>query len=91
RFFSFAFVKRLWLTQVHPPHSCPPSPLIYLHPPLPDNPSCYRIEPGTMAGIIAADVILTIAVVTYHCASRRRRRKQRADKVYMNVRANCKT
>uniref|UniRef100_A0A8K9XCA3 Hematopoietic cell signal transducer n=1 Tax=Oncorhynchus mykiss TaxID=8022 RepID=A0A8K9XCA3_ONCMY len=54
------------------------------------NPSCYRIEPGTMAGIIAADVILTIAVVivTYHCASRRRRRKER---VYMNVRANGKT
>ncbi|XP_038832122.1 hematopoietic cell signal transducer isoform X2 [Salvelinus namaycush] len=58
-----------------------------------DNPSCYRIEPGTMAGIIIADVILTIAIVivTYHCASRRRRRKERADKVYMNVRANCKT
>uniref|UniRef100_A0A8C7MJC9 Hematopoietic cell signal transducer n=1 Tax=Oncorhynchus kisutch TaxID=8019 RepID=A0A8C7MJC9_ONCKI len=43
------------------------------------NPSCYRIEPGTMASIIAADVILTIAVVivTYHCASRRRRRNER--------------
>ncbi|XP_071004331.1 hematopoietic cell signal transducer isoform X1 [Oncorhynchus clarkii lewisi] len=58
-----------------------------------NNPSCYRIEPGTMAGIIIADVILTIAIVivTYHCANRRRRRKERADKVYMNVRANCKT
>ncbi|XP_034144967.1 hematopoietic cell signal transducer [Esox lucius] len=58
-----------------------------------DNLSCYRIKPGTMASVIIADVILTIGIVivTYHCASRRRLRKERADKVYMNVRANCKT
>ncbi|XP_071372227.1 hematopoietic cell signal transducer isoform X1 [Centroberyx affinis] len=55
--------------------------------------SCYRIEPGTMAGIISADLVLTliIVVVTYQCASSRRQRRENADKVYMNVRANCKT
>uniref|UniRef100_A0A667Y3I4 Hematopoietic cell signal transducer n=1 Tax=Myripristis murdjan TaxID=586833 RepID=A0A667Y3I4_9TELE len=54
--------------------------------------SCYRIEPGTMAGIIAADLVLTviIVIVTYLCASSRRQRRENADKVYMNVRANCK-
>ncbi|KAL0984990.1 hypothetical protein UPYG_G00151520 [Umbra pygmaea] len=58
-----------------------------------DNVSCYRIQPATMASIVIADIILTIGIVivTYHCASRRRLRKERADKVYMNVRANCKT
>ncbi|XP_010737438.1 hematopoietic cell signal transducer [Larimichthys crocea] len=55
--------------------------------------SCYRIEPGTIAGIICADVLLTliIVIVTYRCASLRRQRIDNADKVYMNVRANCKT
>ncbi|KAM9352998.1 hematopoietic cell signal transducer [Symphorus nematophorus] len=55
--------------------------------------SCYRIEPGTIAGIICADVVLTliIVIVTYRCASFRRQRIENADKVYMNVRANCKT
>ncbi|XP_041649953.1 hematopoietic cell signal transducer [Cheilinus undulatus] len=54
---------------------------------------CYRIEPGTMAGIICADVLLTviIVIVTYRCASLRRQRIENANKVYMNVRANCKT
>uniref|UniRef100_A0A8C8JNZ4 Hematopoietic cell signal transducer n=1 Tax=Oncorhynchus tshawytscha TaxID=74940 RepID=A0A8C8JNZ4_ONCTS len=53
--------------------------LIFLMFSILNNPSCYRIEPGSMAGIIAADVILTLAVVivTYHCASRRRCRKER--------------
>ncbi|XP_029928515.1 hematopoietic cell signal transducer [Myripristis murdjan] len=57
-----------------------------------DTTSCYRIEPGTMAGIIAADLVLTviIVIVTYLCASSRRQRRENADKVYMNVRANCK-
>ncbi|XP_026150188.1 hematopoietic cell signal transducer isoform X1 [Mastacembelus armatus] len=61
---------------------------------LPDsNVSCYRIEPGTIAGIICADVLLTlvIVIVTYRCASFRRRKIDNADKVYMNVRANCKS
>ncbi|XP_042280403.1 hematopoietic cell signal transducer [Thunnus albacares] len=55
--------------------------------------SCYRIEPGTIAGIICADVLLTliIVMVTYRCASFRRQKIENADKVYMNVRANCKT
>ncbi|GLD63548.1 hematopoietic cell signal transducer-like protein [Lates japonicus] len=55
--------------------------------------SCYRIEPGTIAGIICADVLLTliIVIVTYRCASFRRQRIDNADKVYMNVRANCKS
>uniref|UniRef100_A0A3B3Z186 Hematopoietic cell signal transducer n=1 Tax=Poecilia mexicana TaxID=48701 RepID=A0A3B3Z186_9TELE len=56
------------------------------------NVSCYRIEPGTIAGIIAADLLLTliIVVVTYRCASFRRQQIDNADKVYMNVRANLK-
>lgn len=44
---------------------------------VPDTtPSCYRIEPGTIAGIICADVLLTliIVVVTYKCASFRRQK-----------------
>ncbi|KAJ8005337.1 hypothetical protein DPEC_G00145580 [Dallia pectoralis] len=58
-----------------------------------DNESCFKIKPGTMASIIIADIVLTvvIVIVTYHWASRRRLQKERADKVYMNVRANCKT
>ncbi|XP_010787999.1 hematopoietic cell signal transducer [Notothenia coriiceps] len=54
--------------------------------------SCYRIEPGTIAGIICADVLLTliIVIVTYRCASLRHQKRESADKVYMNVRANCK-
>ncbi|XP_068591761.1 hematopoietic cell signal transducer [Cebidichthys violaceus] len=55
--------------------------------------SCYRIEPGTIAGIICADVLLTlvIVIVTYRCANYRRQKMDKADKVYMNVRANCKS
>ncbi|XP_070768581.1 hematopoietic cell signal transducer [Enoplosus armatus] len=55
--------------------------------------SCYRIEPGTIAGIICADVLLTliIVIVTYRCASFRRQKIENANKVYMNVRANCKS
>uniref|UniRef100_A0A3B3TQA6 Hematopoietic cell signal transducer n=1 Tax=Poecilia latipinna TaxID=48699 RepID=A0A3B3TQA6_9TELE len=47
---------------------------------------------GTIAGIIAADLLLTliIVVVTYRCASFRRQQIDNADKVYMNVRANLK-
>ncbi|KAM7420581.1 hypothetical protein PAMA_015012 [Pampus argenteus] len=55
--------------------------------------SCYRIEPATIAGIIIADVFLTliIVMVTYQCASIRRQKIENAEEVYMNVRANCKT
>ncbi|XP_074510075.1 hematopoietic cell signal transducer isoform X1 [Sebastes fasciatus] len=55
--------------------------------------SCYRIEPGTIAGIICADLLLTLVIViaTYRCASFRRQKIGNADKVYMNVRANCKS
>ncbi|XP_035984085.1 hematopoietic cell signal transducer [Fundulus heteroclitus] len=56
------------------------------------NVSCYRIEPGTIAAIIFADLLLTliIVVVTYRCASFQRKKLDNADKVYMNVRANLK-
>uniref|UniRef100_M4A7K3 Hematopoietic cell signal transducer n=1 Tax=Xiphophorus maculatus TaxID=8083 RepID=M4A7K3_XIPMA len=49
-------------------------------------------HPGTIAGVIAADLLLTliIVVVTYRCASFRRQKIDNADKVYMNVRANVK-
>uniref|UniRef100_A0A3P8NAA3 Hematopoietic cell signal transducer n=1 Tax=Astatotilapia calliptera TaxID=8154 RepID=A0A3P8NAA3_ASTCA len=53
--------------------------------------SCYRIEPGTIAGIICADVVLTliIVVVTYRCASFRR---QKIDNGKMTVKGTvyCK-
>ncbi|KAL2084460.1 hypothetical protein ACEWY4_019978 [Coilia grayii] len=57
-----------------------------------ESPSCYKIEPVTLAGVVVSDIVLTMAIVlvTYYCASRRRRERDNADKVYMNVRANCK-
>ncbi|XP_036395537.1 hematopoietic cell signal transducer [Megalops cyprinoides] len=57
-----------------------------------DSGYCYKIEPSTMVGIVIGDVVLTVLIVitVYHCASRRRRQRDEADKVYMNVRANCK-
>ncbi|KAK2855240.1 hypothetical protein Q7C36_007109 [Tachysurus vachellii] len=54
--------------------------------------SCYRIATGALAGVVIGDITLTILIVsaTYYCASKRRIKKEKADKVYMNVRANCK-
>ncbi|XP_062394684.1 hematopoietic cell signal transducer [Sardina pilchardus] len=54
--------------------------------------ACYRIEPGVLAGVVISDIVLTTAIVliTYFCASRRSRQTDNAEKVYMNVRANCK-
>ncbi|KAK1151893.1 hematopoietic cell signal transducer-like isoform X1, partial [Acipenser oxyrinchus oxyrinchus] len=48
---------------------------------------CYKIEPGVMAGIIATDVVLTVLIVVfvYYLASRRREKKEKADKVYINM------
>ncbi|XP_072536476.1 hematopoietic cell signal transducer [Salminus brasiliensis] len=53
---------------------------------------CYNIAPGTLAGAVLGDIALTVFIVgvTYCCASKRRHKKENADKVYMNVRANCK-
>ncbi|KAK3571704.1 hypothetical protein QTP86_016160 [Hemibagrus guttatus] len=58
----------------------------------PDKESCYRIATGMLAGVVFGDITLTILIVgaTYYCASKRRIKKEKADKVYMNVRANCK-
>ncbi|XP_069393422.1 hematopoietic cell signal transducer [Paralichthys olivaceus] len=58
-----------------------------------DNTTCWRIEPWTIAGIIFTDVLLTLIIVavTYRCASNRREKLENAHKVYMNVRANCKS
>ncbi|XP_017557580.1 hematopoietic cell signal transducer [Pygocentrus nattereri] len=58
----------------------------------PESSSCYRIAPATLAGVVLGDIALTIFIVgvTYCCASKRRQQKENADKVYMNVRANCK-
>uniref|UniRef100_A0A671PWN0 Hematopoietic cell signal transducer n=1 Tax=Sinocyclocheilus anshuiensis TaxID=1608454 RepID=A0A671PWN0_9TELE len=55
--------------------------------------SCYGVGSGTIAGIIFADVTVTVLIVTttYWYASKRRQKKENADEVYMNVRANCKT
>ncbi|XP_034029457.1 hematopoietic cell signal transducer [Thalassophryne amazonica] len=53
---------------------------------------CYRIEPGVIAGIACADILLTLVIVmiTYRCATHHRHKIEKADEVYMNVRANCK-
>ncbi|XP_035386298.1 hematopoietic cell signal transducer [Electrophorus electricus] len=57
-----------------------------------DSGPCYRIATGALAGVVLGDIILTVFIVgvTYCYASKRRCRKENADKVYMNVRANCK-
>lgn len=57
-----------------------------------DRGLCYGLGSGTIAGIIFADVAVTVLIVsvTYWYASKRRQKKENADKVYMNVRANCK-
>uniref|UniRef100_A0A3Q3B199 Uncharacterized protein n=1 Tax=Kryptolebias marmoratus TaxID=37003 RepID=A0A3Q3B199_KRYMA len=41
-----------------------------------DSVSCYRIDPAVIAGIIAADLVLTliIVVLTYKCASSQRQK-----------------
>ncbi|KAK2903052.1 hypothetical protein QQF64_010061 [Cirrhinus molitorella] len=54
---------------------------------------CYGVGSATVAGIIFADVAVTVLIVstTYWYASKRRQKKENADEVYMNVRANCKT
>ncbi|XP_067305763.1 hematopoietic cell signal transducer [Pseudorasbora parva] len=58
-----------------------------------DRGSCYGVGSGAIAGIIFADVAVTVLIVTttYWYASKRRQKKENADEVYMNVRANCKT
>ncbi|XP_019728411.1 uncharacterized protein LOC109517600 isoform X5 [Hippocampus comes] len=64
-----------------------------------DSPvSCYRIEPGVLAGIISADVLLTLIIVTitYRYAINRSRknhkhREKNDREVYMNVRTLKKT
>ncbi|XP_051720340.1 hematopoietic cell signal transducer isoform X1 [Ctenopharyngodon idella] len=58
-----------------------------------DRGTCFGVGPGTIAGIILADVAVTVLIVTttYWYASKRRQKKENADEVYMNVRANCKT
>uniref|UniRef100_A0A3Q3DEM8 TYRO protein tyrosine kinase-binding protein n=1 Tax=Hippocampus comes TaxID=109280 RepID=A0A3Q3DEM8_HIPCM len=46
----------------------------------PDSPvSCYRIEPGVLAGIISADVLLTLIIVTitYRYAINRSRKNHK--------------
>ncbi|XP_062848010.1 hematopoietic cell signal transducer [Trichomycterus rosablanca] len=54
---------------------------------------CYQVAPGTVAGVVLGDIALTILIVcaTYYCASKRRTKKEKAEKVYMNVRANLKS
>ncbi|XP_077431770.1 hematopoietic cell signal transducer [Vanacampus margaritifer] len=64
-----------------------------------DNPvSCYKIEPGMLAGIISADVLLTIVLVSiayrYARIQHRKNHKPREKddhKVYMNVRTSSKS
>ncbi|TRY94750.1 hypothetical protein DNTS_021625 [Danionella cerebrum] len=53
---------------------------------------CFGISSAAVAGIIFADVAVTMLIVTttYWCASKSRQKKRNADEVYMNVRANLK-
>ncbi|XP_076826444.1 hematopoietic cell signal transducer [Brachyhypopomus gauderio] len=53
---------------------------------------CYRIAAGTLTGVVLGDIALTVFIVaaTFCYASKRRLKKENADKVYMNVRAKCK-
>ncbi|XP_037130559.1 uncharacterized protein LOC119136294 isoform X4 [Syngnathus acus] len=60
--------------------------------------SCYTIEPGILAGIISADVLLTLilVIITYQCAriqlSKSQKHREKQDhKTYMNFRASKKT
>ncbi|KAM9807060.1 hematopoietic cell signal transducer isoform 2-T2 [Syngnathus typhle] len=60
--------------------------------------SCYKIQPGILAGIISADVLLTLVlvIITYQCAriqlSKSRKHREKQDqKTYMNFRASKKT
>ncbi|XP_077382096.1 hematopoietic cell signal transducer [Festucalex cinctus] len=61
--------------------------------------SCYKIDPGMLACIISADVLLTVILVSivYRCARIRHRKnhKPRKDnddhKVYMNVPTSSKS
>ncbi|CAL8286691.1 unnamed protein product [Merluccius merluccius] len=51
----------------------------------------YNVDAATIAGFMAADVLLTLAVVLlmYKCASRPRAKdRDRGDRLYMNVRKN---
>lgn len=45
----------------------------------PERGSCYRIAPGTLAGVVLGDIALTILIVgaTYYCASKRRIKKEK--------------
>nr|XP_057940718.1 hematopoietic cell signal transducer isoform X2 [Doryrhamphus excisus] len=50
---------------------------------------CYTIEPGMVAGIVSADVVLTLFLVflTYFCTismHQKKHRREHGDKVYVN-------
>lgn len=53
--------------------------------------SCYRIEPGTIAGIVCADVLLTlvIVIVTYQCASYRHKKMDKCEATGLNESGLC--
>ncbi|XP_077454723.1 hematopoietic cell signal transducer [Stigmatopora argus] len=60
--------------------------------------SCYRIEPGYLAGIVGADVLVTGILVTiaYRYASKKQQknhkhREKSNHNMYMNVRRSRKT
>lgn len=47
--------------------------------PFVDMTPCYRVAPGTLAGVVLGDIVLTILIVaaTYYCASKRRMKKEK--------------
>ncbi|KAJ1132350.1 hypothetical protein NDU88_010664 [Pleurodeles waltl] len=51
--------------------------------------NCYRIDTGTLVGVVAGDIVLTIIImfVVYFCARRKNKSEASADenKVYMNM------
>ncbi|CAL1611371.1 unnamed protein product [Knipowitschia caucasica] len=54
--------------------------------------SCFKIELGTVAGVVCVDIILTVAIVvaTYYCARNHQHRTHKAEQTYMNIRAISK-
>uniref|UniRef100_A0A8C6SJC8 Membrane protein DAP10 n=1 Tax=Neogobius melanostomus TaxID=47308 RepID=A0A8C6SJC8_9GOBI len=54
--------------------------------------SCYKLEPGTVAGIISVDVILTLLIVTatYYCARKQRQKTERGKALCISFKKRVK-
>ncbi|XP_043934971.1 TYRO protein tyrosine kinase-binding protein-like [Protopterus annectens] len=52
-----------------------------------DCDNCYKIEAGTMAGIVVGDVVVTlvIALTVYYCARKQTKKTPGRENLYMNM------